>query len=1486
MTHPPASPVRVTLRFLEKLLLGAVLGSYLIVSRTIAVVGALYLVLYFFVGTSTFMDVVREAISDKIPGVISAATVRWGPAPSELRVADGRIFGENGEQVVQVDAVIADIDLLPTLAGLFRLMTEPDAPFAVHFDRVRLGHPKAFIHVDEAGRVDIERAFTRDEDPPEEGPPLTFAITAKAVDVMAGSGTVDAPSYHLDVAGLDAAATNFALTGEDHVAFFVPWGRVARADNAFSARVRLDDRLDPVRVPVTDLRVQGFLWDGLTFAWQGAQGDLPSGRISGTGGWDVGPDSPQWHGTTRLHLERDAPAVSAIAGDAFSGAFDATLSGAGNIEQANARIVIRAPEGDLGGVPFTDLRAGVRTLPSGVPSDPRAHALAVDWLAVDSLGGHVAVHDGFFGPESLDDRTDRTVSFAGAIRLDGVLLDAVGAAASRLLPADVDAAGPRRSMPLTEFAATRLSAVDATVHGNVVVAGRLGSHGETDASALLDDVAVAWRGDGLPLPGDYVVGGTARWRSAPVGGHAEGLELLPERRLELERVAIDGRGDRVRLEGSVDLATGQLDLVPYLRLGDIRDDARHLGLGDLDGRFVLKSAHVGGTLAAPHVRAVASWSNARAHGHALGNVTAQLALVGDRLEITRAHAASDLGAVTLDGHVTLFDGGLGRLNHALPFRVDRLDATGLELGLLLPEIGIRAPVDVKRARASGELAHLAATLVGQGTITASSVELGGESVRELSAHVDANAQRVALEDLVIVGRKGERVTGALSVSRRGERLHGTVRAKDLPLAAIRAVRRAAPELSGTLGANLTIGGTLAHPSLIGRLALGGINWDGVDLGDADLDLQTLPSGRIDISSASFFPGFELVDGSGADLDGFVPRHLRVTVRGAEARLSDLLPTTRRSGFQLTTRASATLDLWPRRAGKVWDLRVDAAPGEIELGVRDQNIRWTNATPLALVVEQEGARLSPVAFAATARRGRSPQAAPTLDSTGALVAPHDALSICGTVAQRGALDLELSGVADLSILRALKDAFSVFEGRVAIGDAPGVAASLGDDRCLPGDSAAVLRVTGSLAAPVLAGRLEPVGVTLVPRDFGREVRLLDGHGVDLVAGATPGSQRIISNGEGGLVAEVDEGNLSFAGELALNALALERADVAIVGTDVFYSSPGEFTATFNPSLRFVASGLDGESPRLALSGQVLITDGHFTRSFDTFAQALGSAIGGGRTDYSRPVGEAAPWLAGMTLDVDLKSSDFQIDSAFPLGQANMEARLDLTLGGTVGAPRVFRRVDLLPGGNLTYRVFRRDFEIRSGYVDFDGDAAHPNLDVTAQTEVTYLARASSDTQDEDEKEVLIALRIHGRVPDLKIEMSSDDSTFDQDDLQSLILTGRPRRELDRSTGSSVVTADLAAIFNDVLKAPFVRTAAVGLSREGDLRADVGTCFGPDLCFSTTAVQETTETTLRARFRLHLGDDLTCDGTLRRSDTAATTSTEETYEARCRYRIPLD
>jgi hypothetical protein len=94
-----------------------------------------------------------------------------------------------------------------------------------------------------------------------------------------------------------------------------------------------------------------------------------------------------------------------------------------------------------------------------------------------------------------------------------------------------------------------------------------------------------------------------------------------------------------------------------------------------------------------------------------------------------------------------------------------------------------------------------------------------------------------------------------------------------------------------------------------------------------------------------------------------------------------------------------------------------------------------------------------------------------------------------------------------------------------------------------------------------------------------------------------------------------------------------------------------------------------------------------------------------------------------------------------------------------------------------------------------------------------------------------------------------------------------------------------VLNTVFAAPFVKTASVGVGQAGSLEYRVGTCFAPNLCLDTTTVSADTETTVRAKLSFTLGDNLVCEGTLRRSDTT-TSANQKTYEARCRYRIPLE
>ncbi len=1433
-------PVGRTLWLLVRLV-SSVLGSiYVVITRTILFIAAVYLTLHFYINTTHFKDVIQQELAGIIPGTITAATVTWGPLPWEVRIADGQILGEHGQPVIETEAVIANVDLGGTARGLLAFLLDEDAPLEILIEHASVGRTHVSVDVDEQGQVSIERAF-HIRQPGEQVTVDNLNIRVASADVFEASAIIRTPSVTVRADDVSALAT-WSLTGDARSAFYVPQGVIGSMDVSLTAPIERGRALAPRVIPLRDIEFEGLSSDHDFFRWSHSSGLVADGNWTWAGTFDAS-QANSWTGEGEVWLPDGSTLTRDIFGDLVTGEARLKTSGDGTFARLQTRTVLESDRLVVGGVVLDDVRVDFQTLPQTTPRDPDKHAYEIHQLDARLWGGRVTGVNAFYGQRE----TRPWLEFIdGSFQVTGVDLRRAGA---QVIP----------GLNAEEFAGTLDGQLELKSERDLLT-------GATRVETTIVSAQLEWPGSALmPLGGSYNLAGALVYDLAA----RTDPSAVREERLDLERFVLDGLGNRVRAAGTIDLARGQLNLTPYLRVGDLSDTAKRMGWPNFRGRLVLKAASLEGPLAKPRLSGDMNWTNAGLEKYRYERVRGKVRLEDGVLHARSMKSNNEMANLDVDGQLRVFKGPWGPYEPELPFKLTRVNVTKFD-GTLINEI-LPYRFNFKGKSLSGSLSGDPGEWVGNGTFDAQGIELGSERVQKVSGEVSFDAEGWDVTDVTAVLSSGQTLSGAMGVRGKNERLTGLVKFRQLPLRTFRAVRRGGLDLGGEITAHLDLGGTLSRPTVLGSVGLAALRFGNVELGDASLELSTLPDGRWDLSSASFFDGFELLDGSALTMDGLTPKKLRLRAKAVDVALHERIPTLAGGDFRLTTSAVVALDLWPQRNKVV--IKVDAAPGELAVGLRSEGLSYANVTPLAVREERGSWRLEPVTFQST--EGNRPDGA-TRAGRG--------MTLCGSVSPKRVLNAQIAGGLELGLIRLLKDYFSVVEGSVAIAEDPLATRLAARGRCIPDDTTALLHIGGPLSEPRITGRVEPRSVTLVPRSMGREIRLSDTSAVALRSG-DDGVQRIMMLEGHGLQGELEDGRFQLLGELVMRDYNFEDADLEILGTDLSYTSRGEFTATFNPRGSIRVRDFGSDDMQLSLDGEVRITEGRYFKSFDTLARSIGGAISGVSAAYETPLTETLPWLEDMALNVSVTSNDFRMESDFPLGKATIDARLDLSLAGTVKRPEVYRRVDLLPGGALIYRIFGREFEIVRGFVDFDGNPDAPTLDVSAQTEILYLARGSSETQDADEKEVVITLRIYGRVPDLRVEITSDDETLDQADLQSLLLTGKPRRnDLDRSRSDRVITADLAETLNDVLKSPFLRTASVGLNVRGDQEYTVGTCFSPDLCFRGTAVRETTETRLQARFRLQLGDNLTCDGTLRRSDAA--TSTEDSYRARCRYRIPLD
>ena len=315
----------------------------------------------------------------------------------------------------------------------------------------------------------------------------------------------------------------------------------------------------------------------------------------------------------------------------------------------------------------------------------------------------------------------------------------------------------------------------------------------------------------------------------------------------------------------------------------------------------------------------------------------------------------------------------------------------------------------------------------------------------------------------------------------------------------------------------------------------------------------------------------------------------------------------------------------------------------------------------------------------------------------------------------------------------------------------------------------------------------------------------------------------------------------------------------------------------------------------ISGDIFVSEGEFTQNFDRLIGSFTTAFSRTQERYSKPITETLPFLKKMVMDLRIRGGNFAVSSRFPFGETELTVNLDLKVAGTLEDLKLFDWMHLVPGGTITYKVVKRVFSVTRGSVDFSGDPGKPYVDVEAITEVPHKSQSGLSGLDEDlwGEKVPIKIRLTGEYPNLIPEFTSDKPGYDPADLQTLLLLGMTRKDLEgqgeggqADVSINLLTDDVAGMVSNLLMAPFVDAVSLGFTQKGGVLAEAATKIGRAINLSARAKKESEAHDYSAGIQFKITDRLSLEGRMKSSKESLEEGQRTGYEAKFRYIIPLD
>jgi hypothetical protein len=741
-----------------------------------------------------------------------------------------------------------------------------------------------------------------------------------------------------------------------------------------------------------------------------------------------------------------------------------------------------------------------------------------------------------------------------------------------------------------------------------------------------------------------------------------------------------------------------------------------------------------------------------------------------------------------------------------------------------------------------------------GKVEVSGLERLPEPVSQVKTDFSIRSGRVRLKPLWIHLRNGTDITIAGSVWPLSEKVDLKLSVASTRLSTLRVYNSLQLPLDTIVAGDFSVAGHWLSPRVDGKLQVQDLVAADITLGNAILNLTGQIGDSVTIAAEEFFSGFELTSGDLSFKDE-LPETLQIGLSFPTFNLNRIVPDLPE---MMQVKASGTGLLTVRFLdGEAFEMAIDIPSDELSTCVTSDvfNICLKNPSTTLLRVTSQGVHFAGLQLAGDGHM---------FDATG------DISFLTGW-------NLAVGMGVDVARLPFLGSSLASYSGRLGTGKEP-------------------FHLSGSLGSPNLKGALQISQLELMPRQLGSEISINRAR-IRLSGDLFQGNLLGLIEEDFPIEGTYDEGDFAIIGWFRLAEWMPEATLLNLSGKEIYYQVPGEYRLVINPRVEIKLRDLTDESGGHGMiSGEVFLSEGEFTRNFDSLIGSFSTAFSRSQARYSAPLTETLPFLKNMAFDLRIKGGNFAVSSRFPFGETELSVNMDLAVGGTWEELKLNDWMHIVPGGTITYKVVKRIFSITQGAVDFSGDPEAPYVDIEAMTEVPYSGSSGTQVTDLDEEywgeTVPIRIRLTGIYPNITPQFSSDKPGFDDADLQTLLLLGMTRKDLEGRSGDAgssdvsinLLTEDVAGMVSKLLMAPFVDTVSLGFTTQGGIMAEAATKIGRAISLSTRVRKESEEQEYTAGIRFKITDKLSLEGRMKKREDQSESQT--LYEAKFKYLIPLD